>query len=124
MSAFLVNNTHINAIVTFAVKQNIIVKEEAQRVGEMLLRANIRSLKARYGDVIKLKELKYTYEHTPTSDAQVLKCISCLDYQSCEYDAWHRSNARKFLKELSSTYTLSNVSKDSTEYNKAMWEYH
>jgi len=123
MSAFLVNNKHINAIVTYAVKSSIILDEEAQAVGEQLLRANLYSLKVRYDDKLKVSELGYKFVSVVVSDIQVYKCIECLNYQSCEYKYWSRSTSYKLLESLKTSISAiyGDVNKHP-HYDNLSWE--
>ena len=101
MSAFLVGNKTINAIVQGAIEEGIITTQEANKVGKKLLRANLYSLKVRYGDPMTIKETVNSYSFTKnyekTSDHQVIQACHCLDYQSCEYDSWRKSEACKIV---------------------------
>ena len=132
MSSFLVSNKHINYIVSYALAMDFVsTQEEAQKLGEKFLRANLKSIKARYSDCnVKLKELNYKFEKfrvTEIGCLAVRKLMACLDYQSCDYEGWDKSSANAFLKKLSKDLEkgferIYIVPYDKVpEYEKALW---
>lgn len=87
--------------------------ETADAVGEMLLRQNVRSVRYRYPDdtADDLPGPSDTeWAHTYAFDMRarlwelpavvVLKTIDCYEYQSCEDDDWHVSEAYQFCDAL------------------------
>lgn len=99
MSAFLVSEDCINRIVTSAVKRGIIQEAEATKLGKTLLRSNLKSLNARYGDPLNYKEVvtPYVYEVKEVDGNQAIMDCNCFDYQSCEYRSYDNSKACKFI---------------------------
>lgn len=77
-------------------------------VGQMLVRANTDSLKARYGDDDDLNNdlpLFETYSYRQPrfaswSRAEILKAIHCFEYQSCEVPDWRDTEAFAFCRSL------------------------
>ena len=132
MSSFLVSNKHINYIVSYALAMDFVsTQEEAQKLGEKFLRANLKSVNARYSaSNVKLKELNYKFEKLRVTEIGCLavrKLMSCLDYQSCDYEGWYNSSANAFLKRLCKDLEkgferIYNVPYHKTkEYEKALW---
>ena len=119
MSAFLVNDTHIDHLIAVAScgPSDAATPWERMRwygfnsssrheysdneVGQMLLDANLRSLEARYPDYPEdWREVAHTFEHRlPSgrlSTVQALKTIQCFAYQACEVEDWRTSDAAIF----------------------------
>jgi hypothetical protein len=117
MSAFMVMNEHINAIMSFvvahrstrdhlcAVSNGQVALFDATRVGRFLLKENARSVEQLYGD-------GYPEGHTQTrtyvfrpwrrapSPVEVIKACQCLEYQSCEHEGHASSIGKKMLREI------------------------
>lgn len=73
----------------------------ADHVGAMLLAENRRSVNDRY-DEDEIEDL-YTYRplrHSTCTPVDILKAISCYEYQSCETEGWQGSEARRFCAAL------------------------
>jgi len=100
MSSFLVSEYHIHAILT-AFKESkkpysSISEAELTRIGNTLVKANYKSVNARYNESGKAP--KYTFKsvklHTPI---EIFRACHCLEYQSSDYDGWNRSKAKRLL---------------------------
>ena len=103
MSAFLVSDKHITEILRFASgKGNIYYNGETldlttpdgiQKVGQILVNENYRSLNARYGSV----NLSHVFQYEPFSmrpimaAVEVIKLCHCYDYQACETDDYYET---------------------------------
>ena len=149
MSAFIVNKTHLDYLITAGLKYGVhgalswfapaeeaptepthqrgepwgpgalteaatrrreLTSETADHVGAMLAAENRRSVDHRY-DENELEDF-YTFTHYPESGergsagrprldpVQVLKAISCYEYQSCEHPEWEQSEAHDFCRVL------------------------
>ena len=119
MSAFIVDNRHLDYLISAGLKWSMphlggylvtwtwhdghrrpLTRENANQVGAMLAAENQRSVNERY----ELDELESLYTFTPYRKAitavQVLKALSCYEYQSCEHDAWETSEAKRFCEAL------------------------
>ena len=84
----------------------------AEAVGQMLWDECIKSVSARYpgADPQELPGVigeDYTFHdsdvpimHRPINPVDVLKAISCYDYQSCEHEGWEKSEAHNFCEAL------------------------
>ena len=109
MSAFLVSNDHISAILYAFARADRYNKHDERSLTEMgltLLNANVASMAHRYpGDVNELTPFTLTRKlrlEPPTAIAALKLCQS-LDYQSCERDDWDESPARKLLSRIERT---------------------
>lgn len=84
-------------------------------LGQLLWDANLRSIETRYPDTVGAPDrlpgvIGETYIYAHASDfpynlvtaVQVLKSVSCLEYQSCEASDWEASEARAVCKALES----------------------
>lgn len=95
MSAWLVSQTHIRALVTYA-RRNGLHASDADAIGNALWRQNDRSLIARYEDrAAGYWTLGQTYTHRDAnlSPLTLLKACDCYDYQACETDDYEATLA-------------------------------
>lgn len=109
MSAFIVTNTQINALVRAASRMGLAyqyagltrrVAGMEQETAEMLLAANYDSVNARYKEDNLPREIIYKID-APLLDAiKTIKLANSLAYQSCEYPEWEASDAKAFLDAL------------------------
>jgi hypothetical protein len=119
MSAFIVSNTHIDALLTAGLyesngvswyitgadgnpEQRTLTHDNASQVGAILLAENQRSVNSRYHEnepvgIYEFQELPGTPE--PTT---VLNAIRCYRYQSCEHDGWESSEAAQVIGAIES----------------------
>lgn len=112
MSAFIVNDYHISALVTFGVqyKAQFYTKnvgreyfndDTAQALAALLYRANVCSVNHRYGERTRTAGFKFqTVDICAYSAADIIKACDCLDYQSCEVKTWENSRARRALQAI------------------------
>lgn len=112
MSAFVVSNEHINALVNFGIGANYfdpvtkctesITRSTAERVGQILWDENQRSVNYRYHDTEHAPVFKFRpngYGHFMTA-VQIIKLCHGLDYQSCETDDWPQTVAHSILRAI------------------------
>ena len=123
MSAFLVSDSHLDAIVTVALfgvseapaksgqwhlpwfgnPSRRVDLYNANALGEMLLRENEASIRARYPSdkTPPAPAYVYTVRFLPLISAvAALKLLSCYAYQACEHDGWESSAAKRFCDSL------------------------
>jgi hypothetical protein len=74
--------------------------EDATKAGQTLVNANYRSVNARYGESRRPPRYTYTGRGRILTLGELAQAIGSLDYQSCEYDEWYTSSARKLLDRL------------------------
>ena len=125
MSAFLVSDKTVNIIVSGAIKAGMIPKRGGTVLGKKLLRANIKSLRARYGES-NYEPTHYKFKKVSKIDAQIVYSVQCLEYQSCEYSGYQNSDARKlaltigeyYANKLGTTYSLFS----SNGYGNLSWD--
>jgi len=109
MSAFHVSNDHINYLLSWARRNNPIVYSHDRRfdlsqsecywrVGVILREANSASMDARYGDEPVMYEAENLYTALPA--ITIVAGCDCLAYQSCEYDGWEKSDAKRILDQI------------------------
>jgi len=116
MSAFIVSPDHINVIVSYFVEASIedrlwyelngeygyMSKEDAPKIAQALYNENLRSVNARYTEQT---EHDYLFEFIPTAKTQyavgeIAQALNCLEYQSCETDDYHSTDAYKLLNSM------------------------
>mgnify|MGYP001565145511 CR=1 FL=1 len=115
------------AVAYAATRRRELTAETADRVGAMLAAENRRSVDHRYNED-ELEEF-YTFTRYPGSGErgsasrptldpiQVLKAISCYEYQSCEHPEWEQSEAHDFCRVLRHTVVAA-----LPGYDEAAWE--
>lgn len=87
--------------------------EDADRIGQMLVDENLRSIHARYpdtvdrpegtpGPIVRYWEAPYTYtkHHYRLTVPEALQALRCYEYQSCEHEGWPASEAYQFCDAL------------------------
>lgn len=132
MSAFIVTNTHVNALVTFAVDRRIsfyfannrteITARNAAEIGRELMDENVRSVATRYHSGLSADEalagnnFRFERFNTPLTPVEVIKACHCLSYQCCETDAWEATKAYCILNAIQGKATTS-----LPGYEKAPW---
>jgi len=102
MSAYLVTDDHINALITWAFDTRDLKSRfgylgyDAQSAAQTLYTANVASLTERYGDQGLPTEFVYRrFAHLNMMSAiQVIKACQCYAYQACEADTWEASTAK------------------------------
>jgi hypothetical protein len=68
-----------------------------QRVAEILMRENVRSVNYRYSETKRVPKVKVTDKSYSPTPAEVGRYIRELRYQSCERKDFDRSDARKVM---------------------------
>ena len=130
MSAFVVSHQHISYMLRAAIaygrlggvdyNNERVTYANAEQVGRALLAENLASVNYRYNDTLTgADEYKFSMFHGPKemNAVQVLKAISCYEYQSCEHPCWEASAARQFCEVLRS-YSINHL----PGYEQAAWE--
>lgn len=117
MSAFMVHEEHINVMVWACTRfsdggpvyhhfrpdgtmMKVARGENQTELGQMLVDANAASIQARYGDG---EATTYRYanpKETKWEAIDVLKAITCFEYQACEVEKWEATEAYSFCQNL------------------------
>ncbi len=136
MSAYLVDENHINYLVGAALSRRIggihgfyvyhdtennepvkLTEENAREIGQRLWTENYHSVSYRYDPdtwpTPLFSGLKCVLEYDPV---QVLKSIHCYEYQTCEHSEWELSFAHKFCVTLSKAAINSLTGFDDAEW--------
>jgi hypothetical protein len=118
MSAFVVSNDHIDALLTFAIDKrasyNInescgrmsFAETTATEIGRVLLRENERSVNQRYQENDAGIADSYEWRRFPNrrlTPVNILKACSCFDYQACETDDYEESVAHRIIDAIRHT---------------------
>lgn len=113
MSAYIVNNNTIHAIVkgfriynaTFAADdyKNAVsvitsVKAMSNAIGQSLLNQNYKSVNYRYRE--NTSTPIYRYEDVKINEGILIGCIDCYEYQACETDDYFNSDIHYSLLRL------------------------
>lgn len=124
MSAFLVSDDHINAMLTPLLNDGReTTLATLQRYAETLQAANLASVRHRYShnedymrELEATKPIKFKRYTKPISPVMVLKLCQCFDYQACEPDDYEGSQAAKLVNSI-----RSNTICDLEGYEEAPW---
>ena len=116
MSAYIVDDDHIDALVTFCIDHKLryrhngvslwIHEDNAEAVGRILLDANVASVHHRYegriDDDEKNAAANYRFKRfvPGISLMQAICGVRCLDYQSCEHPSWELSTAWRICQSI------------------------
>jgi hypothetical protein len=127
MSAFIVDYDHINAILSWAIKQECyvpdaagelekITAENADTFGQVLADENCRSHNYRYADE-NTDALDYVFRPFPIelTTGELIRACACLDYQSCETPDWHKTHAYQILLHIRSRATYETKEYETCE---------
>lgn len=145
MSAFVVEKSHINAMIQAGLaagrqyNSNLhwhhkgewkeLTHNNADAIGQMLLDENIKGVSCRYSDsdITDLPgrndaDYLLPFSHSPLSKVpkpiEAIKITNCYSYQTCELDEWETSEARAFCKAL-----VSETTSMLPGYEEAPWEW-
>jgi len=110
MSAFIVTDSHINALVRYASRHKVGVSygatvmrlnafDNEQAVAQILLDENVKSVNYRYTES-ETTSINYDRGAPILTAIQAIKAAQCLRYQSCEHPAFENSLADKFIEAI------------------------
>jgi len=104
MSAFIVSDTHINALVSYATGGGPFRVSDGnpQELGQMLVNENYRSVNYRYRERDEPHTFRYRPYIKPLKPVEVIKLCDCYDYQSCETDDYEKSEAYRLIQGIRS----------------------
>jgi hypothetical protein len=115
MSAHMVSDNHIHALVNFALLNNLdyrangrfvrITRESAEEIGQILIDQNYRSVHHRYLDRAeqhfgKPPTYKFKVVRLLPDAVALLKLCVCYAYQACETDDWESSIAADIIMRI------------------------
>ncbi len=101
MSAWMVSDAQISAVISTALKMNLISVKDIKRIGQNIVNANVKSLVTRYGKSEEQNKHKFGYIVTKQiCKEQGYKYARCIAYQCCEYSTWKNSKAYMFIDSL------------------------
>ena len=117
MSAYVVSDKHINALLTFANAQQIkvwigptlgdtadaSVLEDLSKLGGILKNTNIEAVNERYDEFeVNLTPFEFKFERLPEKDLllQIIKACNCYDYQACELNNYNLSTAWRIVDHI------------------------
>jgi hypothetical protein len=108
MSAFIVGNDHIDALMTYCIDNRVsfwngtdrvdITSDNAEEIGRILLDENVKSVHYRYEGRIEPDEKNAAADYGfrrfgPIEPLKAIWGVRCLEYQSCEHPEWENSIA-------------------------------
>ena len=126
MSAFIVTDTHINALVRYASRHKITVaygnptmrlnvSAHEQEVAQLLIDENIKSVNYRYSEA-ETSLIEYDRGAPILSAIEAIKAAQCLRYQSCEHSDFEESIAFKLIEAI-----ISDAIPRLDGYESASW---
>jgi hypothetical protein len=133
MSAFIVNQNHINALVSAMLDGHMsywdghnrvfVTRHNAEETGRILLAENVRSVNYRYRGELDDDEknaaasYRFTQFARRLSPVQLIVAVHCLDYQSCETEDYENSIAWRICQAI-----ISAACHQLPGYDSAKWE--
>lgn len=106
MSAFIVPDYHINALVTWAMERHGLsavsyfwggrrreVRNDQKRIASVLFAQNVRSVNYRYQDAEPAHGFKFQRVANRLNPIDVIKACHGYSYQACETDDWDQTEA-------------------------------
>lgn len=118
MSMYMVGSQHIDALIHFAGRAELIKGLSPTQAGKMLWFANLESCHTRYPDTMTggeypgpisfkgertIRAYRYATPDITYSPARVWGLAECFDYQACEFDGWRRSDAHDLIQKIIET---------------------
>lgn len=114
MSAYILNDDEINTIVSYFIDPNhgldsapylkignsyeYLNAENSAKVASILMAENIRSVNSRYNEsTANSYEFEYLPQARKLPVGNIIGALDCLEYQSCETDDWHTTNAWEII---------------------------
>ena len=130
MSAFVVNNHHINAMLQATAPayhgdrstyywqgSRHPIAGNQQEVGQKLVKENTRSVNHRYHTDTEAYRFEWLPFLPPFSAVQIIKACNCYDYQSCETPEWKETEAYAIMTTL-----RERAIRSLPGYEEAAWE--
>lgn len=101
MSAYMVDDPQISAVLNKGVSLGVLHPNKVQRAGQTMVNNNNKSLEACYGD--KAGDLMYPHKYVHDSTVQVddwqaHKYATCVAFQCSEYKTWKKSSSYRLLR--------------------------
>ena len=110
MSAFIVDDWHINTLANYGNAKRLQVYwkgdcqthafTDPQAIAEVLLRENYRSVNYRYEKSDKPHAINFRLFHYTTDPVQIIKATYCFDYQACESPDYEDSLAFTLIRAI------------------------
>jgi len=110
MSAFIVSDNHINVLVNFCARKNILFhfddetinsNDRPDEIGQILLDENYKSVNNRYNENAISHKFKYNfYQKKDRAPIEIIKACRCLNYQSCESKNYYSSKAYEIINKI------------------------
>lgn len=132
MSAFILSNAHLSAVIGYACRKNIrfsceipgtlgftscAVAGNEDEIFAELASQNARSVGHRYAlEDDEVASGSYILTAPKLSAIEVIKAAQCIDYQSCEHPEWSTSKAKRFIDAV-----VSSAISDLPGYGDAKW---
>lgn len=104
MSAFIVEDDHIDFLVSYATGGGPYraSSESPQKLGQMLVDQNWRSVNFRYRENDPAPTYRYVPFTAPIRPVDVIKACDCYDYQACETEDYEETAAARLIKAIRS----------------------
>lgn len=123
MSAFIVHEDHINALVSYAKAKKCLGDWSAQQWTTELYQENVKSIEYKYpSDKGKYpKDIAFQmddYAASQLTAINILKMVACYEYQTGEHQEWETSAAYEMCQRLKN-YAVRNL----PGYEEAVYEY-
>ena len=132
MSAFVVSNKHITAILNstsprypgdsfyyYYQGEPRYVNGRKEEIGALLLAENIRSVNYYYNEQDTYEQFKLDLSVRPLTPVEIIKACDCYYYQACETPDWKDTEAYAIIDTIRER-AINNL----PGYDEAPWEIH
>jgi hypothetical protein len=111
MSAYIVSDAHINALVTYAAAHDVRfvharelhhIKGNEEKIASLLYIANVESFNHRYREDGISTGFKFRRDRTQRTAAEILKACAGFEYQACEVDHYEETIGCRIIQAIRS----------------------
>lgn len=130
MSCNILDHAHINALVSYAVRHNLLCYTKTigsplspTDAGKMLMQENVRSFCFRYKETVEENQWfvdtftwRQTAKDSMRTPIQIIKACDCYDYQACETSDYWDTPAAKLVSMI-----RKDAIRNLSGYEEAEW---
>lgn len=125
MSAYIVSDAHINALVSYASSadvrytyngETIRIRGREAETASLLYIANVESVNSRYNECEPSDGFRFRMSIKPRPALHIVKACNCFDYQACEVENYGDTIAAKITSAI-----RDDACRDLPGYDDAPW---
>lgn len=131
MSSFQVSDNHINALVTYGARRNMMIstsnhgtldlnkRQDCQKAAQILIDQNIRAVACDYNEHDEPYQIVFTHKNLELPAVNIVKACRCFNYQACGTDDWKETDACRIIEWIESE-AIGHLA----GYDAAAWSIH